>query len=768
MKTIYKKYLKPLWLLSLLGVITFGTFLSSCKEDDPVSDETMLFSYGPMPVARGAELRFIGNRLDKVTSIVIPPAIEISSSEFTEQTESSIKLTVPQTAEEGFVQLNSSDGSITTKTQIGYSEPIDIDDSFSPKTIKPGAVLTIDGDYLNLVGEVIFTDRISVDSANFITQSRKQITLTVPAEAQSGKIAVSNGAEDPIIVYSEDELTVVTPSITGLNPLAIKAGSNLTITGNDLDLVSAIEFQGGTVAKAADFSSQSASSIVVAAPSNIMDGTITLVVPSGVTTVSSESLTAVVPTNVAVTAESRYKAGLNAIITGTDIDLVTSVLFSGSSDITEFTNAGGTLTVTIPDNAIDGVIILNLASGKTVETSAITLVKPAATALNPNPVGAGSQMVITGTDLDLVLSLTYGGGIEVEVTPDSETSITTMVPVDATSGAVALNLANGTSINTASLTINTPEFCFIPVLPNTEEVEIKAGSVLVVEVANSDVLTDVIIANVSTQYIVEGSKLHMFIPDNAGGMTDFNLVSSTGEITYQIDVIPAGFVETTIFTGPVSITWSDGGRAMVPISAFENAPVGSIMKLYFSQVPEWGQIQINNGSWAPIPFAELNNDGYIKTGMIDKAVSEFEIVLTQDVLNNIKTNTDGTWGIIIQGQNWIMNKISIIVITPTAETIWEGNINMGNWAGFLQLPKDLWGKAAIGKKLKLTYSLDPAGTYWQIMLKNWSWGDVKKIDLEAGSTSVEVEITQDILDLMMADGIILQGANYTITKVELE
>ena len=102
---------------------------------------------------------------------------------------------------------------------------------------------------------------------------------------------------------------------------------------------------------------------------------------------------------------------------------------------------------------------------------------------------------------------------------------------------------------------------------------------------------------------------------------------------------------------------------MVPATAFDGVNAGSILKFYFQQKDAWGQAQINNGKWATIPFAELGNDGYLKTDgpMInnDKSVSSVELVLTKDVLANIRTNADGN-AIIIQGSDWIFSKVSII------------------------------------------------------------------------------------------------------------
>lgn len=60
-------------------------------------------------------------------------------------------------------------------------------DRLTPATVKPGSVLTIDGEYLNLIKEVIFADNVIVVQEDFVSQDRKQIKLTVPEEAQNGK-----------------------------------------------------------------------------------------------------------------------------------------------------------------------------------------------------------------------------------------------------------------------------------------------------------------------------------------------------------------------------------------------------------------------------------------------------------------------------------------------------------------------------------------------------------------------------------------------------
>src|SRR5665647_1918044 len=292
MQTKHIKFRIWALLFATLCVAGANVLLTSSEEDKPDTTVT-LRSFGPMPIARGAELQFIGLNLDKVTAVVLPNNLTITT--FTQKTPTLLTVTVPQEAMPGFVVLKTPDGDITTKTEIGFSEPISIA-SFTPATVRIGNELTITGDYLNLVGEVIFTDRISVLAADFTSKSRTEIKLVVPDEAQTGKIAVSNAAEEPIIVYSATPLTVALPAFTTVTPNPVKAGTALTIAGTNLDLVKVITLGGDKTINAANFVSQTAAQIVITVPADTKDGIVTMIPASGVKVETTVALVMVVPT----------------------------------------------------------------------------------------------------------------------------------------------------------------------------------------------------------------------------------------------------------------------------------------------------------------------------------------------------------------------------------------------------------------------------------------------------------------------------------------
>jgi RNase P/RNase MRP subunit p29 len=410
-----------------------------------------------MPIARGAELKFIGLNLDRVTAVILPENISITS--FTKKEARLLTLTVPQEAVPGYVVLKTPDGDITTKTMIGFSEPVSIA-GFTPATVKAGDELTITGDYLNLVKEVILTDRITVAEDDFISHSRTEIKLTVPAEAQTGKIAVSNGDEEPIIVYSASTLTVTLPAFTTVTPNPVKAGTNLTIAGTNLDLVLSVRLGGGKVIEAGDFVSHNATQIVLAVPADTKDGKVILVPASGVEVSTETDLVMVVPT-LSVTPVT-LKNGADITVTGTNLDLIDHVIFGGNKQGT--IKAGGTATqilVTVPDDAVDGVVTFVTKADKEVTGPNLTMIVPAFSSFSPTSARANTTITISGTDLDLVTKVIFTGDLEGAIGARTETSLAVTVPVGARTGKITIETKNGTRVVSAidfTLQANLPTF----------------------------------------------------------------------------------------------------------------------------------------------------------------------------------------------------------------------------------------------------------------------------------------------------------------------
>ncbi|WP_320019214.1 IPT/TIG domain-containing protein [Labilibaculum manganireducens] len=753
---IYNRLRTALICFTLLA----GIFVVSCDKDDDNGGSVELYSFGPSPVLRGSDIHFIGQDLDLVTSVVLPDNIEVSN--ITVVSSSEITITVPQEAEPGFVTLKYKGGSITTKSRIGYTEPYSITSILPVETaVREGEEVTISGDYLNNIVKVVFQGNASVDSADFVSQSRKEIVVKVPKEAVSGKIIVEDIHENQL--YSDLELSISQPTLTSFSPTLVKAGENVMISGANLDLVSEIIFSGDSSVVAKDFVSVSSTSIEIVSSAYIQDGPITLKAYSGVEVISSESVTTVIPSALTIAAVSRYRAGLEVLITGSDLDLTTSVQFTGGTAITDFTYNGTGITVVIPNDAMDGVVVLNTASGKSASTDAIVLVKPIAADVTPNPVDANNDITITGTDLDLVKSVTFGNDLTVDITPESSTSITVTVPMEATTGELILTMINGAVVNTSSVTVNSPDYCYIPVLPDSET-EINSGKVFSIDVVNGGALTEVKVDGNTTSSFVEGTNMYVFIPSKASGKTELTLISATGSISYTISVIGVSSIETVIMNETHDLgSWANedaGGAFRLYKPSFNGVKAGSILKFYFTVSGTPGRMQINDANWGQQAMLEFT----------DEAQTSYEMELTQGFLDQILNTSDG-WSetaAAIQGQNLVISKVTVITFEASAsETIWTGSQVMpGDWSGNIQLSADLFASANVGDVIHVKSSDVQTGA--QGSFKNGSWTEIAAgTDYFDITGDFELTITADILTSLQSGGLIISGHDYTATEVSI-
>lgn len=671
MKNVNKIKTLLLSCLVLLG-------LSACDNDDLSTQQytggVSLNVYGPQPVVRGGTLRFLGSNLDQVTQVIIPGVNPITDIDVRQSgIPSEIWVQVPVDGpEEGYVTLVTANGEeITTLTQLTYEEPI-VFEGFSPASAMPGETITITGDYLNLIHEVIFAEEVAVPEENFISHDRYQIQVVVPDSARTGEIILSDGAEElPNWIYSEEELEVGTPTVTSITTdTRFKAGERLSINGTALSLVDYVRFEGAEVPSAAlaeddkePFNvNENGTNLTLTLPAEAASGTVELVLRSGVIVTASQHFEIVVPTDITVTT-SRIKAGNALALSGNDLDLVTSLSFPSNEEGTtidggEFTVAANSLTLnTVPETAIDGNLSLNMANGMSVAVP-YTLVKPTVTSYSANPVNAGETLTLTGTDLDLVTGVSIGGGsTATPIEGSTESNLTITVPMDSQSGPVSLILANGTSVENGTLNVNEAVFCYIANMP---EEDIVVGTICQVEIANGDRLTEVQVDGTSVNYIVNGNNLLFNVPTTAGSNSTVKLISSNGEIEYTFPFVSGVAEETVIWTGNFDLgNWANGMQDLAwggyDFSALQ---AGNTIIVYFTQdatASSW-QLKLGRGSdWSTLPDFQEYAGGGDATDLTAGATS-FSYQLGANDVNEILTNN----GLIFQGANVILTQISII------------------------------------------------------------------------------------------------------------
>ena len=615
--------------LCLAGLLLTGSGISltSCQGDDVDTNQftggISLNVFGPCPVARGGELRFIGSGMNQVTAVSIPGCADITDIQVISDRE--IRVTVPQEAEEGYVILRTPNGDIQTETKITYSEPITLD-SFSPTSILPGETLTITGDYLNLMQKVIFADEVEVDCTDFIEHTRQSITLTVPEEAQSGLIILSDTADIPNQIYSEEELTVTLPSVNNVSQLNnAKPGNTVEIQGQHLNLVKQVRTANGSEA---EFAITNNETLRFEIPTDAADGNIVMIPASGVE-VTIAHLTMAVPTEVKATPATGLRAGSILTLTGKNMELITNVTFPNVTEPIALTSqTEEQVTVVMPETAQSGNLMLNTGNGKQVSVAIETL-KPVVSGYNPATVSAGENVTLSGSDLDLIASITFGDGEAVAVTPSATPNIE--VPITTAEGevSVTVTMANGETIACPALNVTKPQCCYIT---SWQEGDIKSGALLEVSIENGDKLTSVQLNGNTVQ------------PSDVSGNATLTLVSSNGEMPYTINIVDGSAV--VIYAGPAVNAGNWEGYVQLGSELFANAHVGSIITVYISNIGADAQGAFQNSSWSSIDPAY---DGFSLSG------DSFTMTVNENILSQIQSG-----GLIVKGKNYTIESVTIL------------------------------------------------------------------------------------------------------------
>ena len=658
-------------IFAMLVVALVGLSLTACSDGDDLStdqygNDISLQSFGPCPVLRGGTLYFYGTNLDQIESINLPGADPITAYEILQSgKQSKISIQVPaEKCEPGQIVLKTKKGGeITSVSPITYREDIEIKDFYvgdkeSNKVGNVGDIVTIKGDYLNLMHGVVFVEKDTVKEEEFIAHDRYTIKVKIPVEARTGIITLTDMIKDGSSLETKEELTINTPEPTPIKDRNIKAGEILSIKGSSFDQIASVKFEGATV-NAADFKSQSTTEITVAVPVKATDGTFYVVTKSGVEVPVGNIIT-VVPTQLVATPNP-VKNGGELTITGKDMDLITGIAFPNAKESKLNKVETTKVTSTVPEDAQEGDITLSLDNGKTV-TVAYKLVKPTVTACTPAAITAGERTIIKGTDLDLVSSVTFPGDVEQTVTDFKGTAnnIAVTVPTACAGSGFKLNLKNGITVNIdGQLSIKAATD---PAIASVTPGEAIAGSKITITGKNFQNIQNLyigsykvnrytsrtnteIVCQVPANAEVGTYKIVMEDPDgNKIEGPEFKVVPAEKDIAELVTNMDNGKI-----TYPFDFSWSSGsGKFYLTKEVFEKVKVKVGSKLIVYKDPTVkGQVQINKNEtgWPTI------------TTIADRNPSESKL---EYVFDETAVEVANSCGFAIQGELRGVTKIAIL------------------------------------------------------------------------------------------------------------
>ena len=795
--------MKKIFKLAALFAISSLVGLTACTEElstDQFSDDAVVLSaFAPNPVVRGAELRIMGSNLDRIVEVQIPGAEPITEIEVVSAGRvSEIRVVTPKAGAEDasvagpLVIIDASGNTYKSKSDLSFTEGIVLE-SFSPATAMPGDEITVKGDYLYNVQQIVLNNGVYVTGDQITAKSRRELKFIVPSAAVTGPVTIGDVDENnnpdgliPNNIPSEEVLTIGDPTVKAADRGMLKAGAEITVQGTYLDMIQKAAFRVGESDTQVDFAlAEDNKSVKVILPATVAEGEVVLTSYAG-KEFKAGAYTTVIPTEVAIAAETRYKAGLNAVVTGKDLDLVTGATLAGTA--LEFAYADDKITFAIPAAAVDGTVVLTLANGKTVETAAIELVKPVVSAISPLELYAGDEpVVVTGEDLDLVVSATLGGrAAEIEVAADGK-SINVVTTVSSVSGKVTLALANGIVIEPADeIKVNYHSLVIVNEMPAMQHI----GQEVVLKGSNFSLVENIFIGDEKvTQYSLRtDEEVRFLMPWMKVGMynVQFNLFSGDVEtLATQIEVGLELDIKT-IWEGEVALNWS--GMQDLAWGGYDWSTVkpGTVLTAYFTLAEaDYWQVRFGNGSWGSLPtgIEIAGGEGNIP---MTAGATYYAIKLTAADIDMLVNQG----GLVMTGANYTLTKLTLTSEISQEVTLWEGEVISDGWSGQGLLSDaglELQEAGATAGQIVYFY-IEPLVADWQLKIVEGHWGptylavcasaentgdgEFTPYDLAANGGKVALTLTQEMLDTALTqqwwgNTFLIQGNNVKCTKITL-
>ncbi|MEO7989831.1 MAG: IPT/TIG domain-containing protein [Chryseolinea sp.] len=403
--------------------------------------------------------------------------------------------------------------------------------------------------------------------------------------------------------------------LLSFGPSGVQHGEEITFFGQNLDDVTAIVFFPSVEVTREAFVSQTSDRINVTVPDAAETGKVILKTPAGdieTKTVFNLEVPVVISS---ITTEA--KPGTDITITGEMINWIETITFTDDLIVEKenFVSQSQTeMVVTVPMEAKTGVLVFTTGGTEPLIITSedpLIVTLPSVTTLTPASIRHTDNLTISGTALDLVTQIEFGGGATVstnDFVSQSETEIVVTVPATTTTGKLILSVLSGLEVETDNnLVIILPNVtAFTP--SNTSSH--TPGTTLTMTGTDLDLVKKLTFPNVPTPVTTFASQtatqIQVVIPANAKGGTV--VITTIHDFTVPITV-PFGdqlALATVIFDdaikAPLGAGGGWGGVTTDPANT-ENPRVGTVsVKVTFAG--SWGGGgQFGNWSGQSVPTA---------------------------------------------------------------------------------------------------------------------------------------------------------------------
>ena len=597
-----------------MAALVLASGLTSCGEDNLDTNQynksgVNILAFGPMPITRGATMRVTGTKLNNVKEVLFPegnqkltPATTYIKGDFSLQGSEEMTVTIPDQCVPGKLRLLTQSGdTVESASFITFAEDIKVS-SISPNPVHPGDIVTIKGEYVWNIGQVVFFDHVVVNAEDFMLNTRNEIQVQVPMEAKTGDVAYndgSDGAENTVI----ESLTVDAPKATGVSNAKPEFGDEITITGENLDLVATIDFP--SVPGVEFTAAEDGKSIKVKVPANTVSGSIVMTSAAGITT--SVDITVPLATVSSTSPVKDVKAGQTITIKGDKLDRIVEILLPAIDEPLvkgDFAQSATQISFVVPEGMGDGKVILIQHENYSVESDKISMYSEAP----EYSIWAGNFAI--GNWNAGMQELAWGGFDWSTVKPGQV--LTVYLTPDMSEGWSQIRVGNGSW----------------QALPGTADVNDLTAEDTKFSVTLTQAMIDEMVAN--------------------GGLVICGAYFTVTKVTLSI-------LETTIWSGNFALgSWAQGLQELAWGGYdWSQVAVGTTLKLYYEVDSSVGYINIRfgNGSWVALPStAGWGNDGNASP---DPSETSIKTVLTADDLEQL--NNAG--GLVICGAGIVCKKV---------------------------------------------------------------------------------------------------------------
>lgn len=610
-------------LMSALLLAT-GLGFTSCSDDDldtnPYNkDGVSIVTYGPCPLTRGETMEMTGTEFGKVAKVLFPQGNMLNQeiknfeeAQFTRTSDQKMTVTVPDQVVPGAIRVVTNSGdTVISRGGTSFVEEIRVDD-YAPKTsVRPGDVITITGEFVWNIAEVTFANNVKVLAEDFLVNTRKEVQVQIPLEAQSGTVTYNNGAEDGEELTLCD-LDVYGPTIDRASNENPEFGETITLYGKDFDLVTNVTMPS---TDSLDFTvSDDATQLTFTIPTTVSGGEITFTQYSGVT--FSYSVNMPLATVASASPNKDLKAGDVVTLTGTNLDRITKLELPGADDTKielpkgAFTQSTTEISFEVPEDMVDGTVVLYQHENYSIESPRIAMHHEG----SETPIWTGTCVV--GEWDSSMSSLSWGGYDWSTVQVGQELII--HLTMNAGASYSQLRVGNGSWA----------------ALPGTSDPYVLDETTTEVRITLTEAMINTLV--------------------NEGGLV---LCGANFTVTQvSLSSLEMTIWEGTQDLGSWSINYEISGDCFMG-----NAVANKVLKFYVEAYNDWSQIQIFDGHWGGLAFANNGSSNNFNSGMDQWAAhpTYYEVTITAEEAERLNTYYDWGYCMIVQGEGCILKKITL-------------------------------------------------------------------------------------------------------------